>query len=71
MKSQRVNQEIKQTRIKLVLLGLGLFFIEGIIKTVFSAFPIIELLSAEGGLILGYITGKSYENGKFEEENKR
>ena len=63
-RKKKMSERIQQTRFKLSLIGLGLFLFEGMLKVIFPTFPIIEILGAEAGLMVGYITGKSYENGK-------
>lgn len=51
----------KQTRLRLVLFGVVTFFIEAVVKLVFPEFVFMELVGAQGGLILGYIGGRSYQ----------
>ena len=55
---------IQQTRAKLVLFGCGVFLAEGVLRMLFPGFPVIEILSAQSGLILAYIAGKSANNSK-------
>ena len=50
-----------QTRLKLVCLGIVVSFFEGLIKAFLPEFPLIEVFAVQNGLILAYITGRSYE----------
>ncbi len=53
---------MKQTRLKLILFGCGLIFIEALIKTFIPAFPFLEAVSPEVALIVAYISGKTVQD---------
>ncbi len=55
---------MKQTRLKLILFGCGLIFIEALIKTFIPAFPFLEAVSPEVALIVAYISGKTVQDVK-------
>ena len=57
------------TRLKLVISGCLLFAIEGAIKGLWAAFPVIELLGAQGGLILAYLGAKSFTTNSIAKYN--
>jgi hypothetical protein len=48
------------TRLKLVISGCILFGLEAGIRGLWGAFPFLELVSAQGGLILAYLGAKSF-----------
>ncbi|MCX6825743.1 MAG: hypothetical protein NTV06_00545 [candidate division Zixibacteria bacterium] len=62
---------MKQTRLKVVLIGLALGLIEGVAKAAFPSFPIVETFGFQGAIIGAYLTartvsgikGMSMENG--------
>jgi hypothetical protein len=53
-----------RTRLTLVLIGCALYLLEGLLKMVWAAFPVVEIIAAQGGLILTYLGVKSYTNVK-------
>jgi hypothetical protein len=53
---------IKQSRLKLVFYSVHLLLIEAVLKLLFPAFPLVELMSAQGVLIGGYLGAKTANN---------
>ena len=58
---------IQQSRLKLVVIGCVIFFVEAVIKTVFVGFPLVEILSFQSGLLLAYVAGKTVSDAKDSE----
>ena len=54
-----------RTRLTVVLVGCAMFFVEAVAKTIFVAFPLIETLSAQSSLLIGYIAVKTYSGVKL------
>jgi len=53
---------MKQTRFKVVLIGLALGLIEGVTKAAFPAFPIVETFGFQAAIIGAFITAKTLNN---------
>lgn len=61
---------IKQTRFKVVLVGLTLGLIEGIIKAAFPSFPVGETFGFQGAIVGAYLAARTVGNIKrMEKEN--
>jgi hypothetical protein len=61
---------MKQTRFKVVLIGLALGLIEGIAKMCFPSFPVVETFGFQAAIVGAYLTVKTYNNVKgVSEEN--
>ncbi len=53
-----------RTRFKLTLLLVGLGLAEGIVKTIWGAFPLTEVFAFQGLVAGWYVGNKSYTNVK-------
>lgn len=53
---------ITQTRLKVTLLGLALGLVEGVAKTAFPAFPIVEVFGFQAAIAGAFITFKTLNN---------
>ncbi len=53
---------VKQTRFKLSLIALGLFFIEAWVKMLVPEFPFTGLMAAQGVIVGGYLGAKTTNN---------
>jgi ribose/xylose/arabinose/galactoside ABC-type transport system permease subunit len=53
---------MKQTRLRVVLIGLALGLIEGVAKVVFPAFPIVETFGFQAAIIGAYLTARTLSN---------
>jgi hypothetical protein len=53
---------VKQTRFRVVLIGLALGFIEGISKVAFPTFPVVETFGFQAAIVGAYLTVKTYNN---------
>ena len=61
---------IKQTRFKVVLIGLAFGLIGGIAKVVFPTFPIVETFGFQAAIVGAYLTVRTFSNVKgMEKEN--
>ena len=55
-------KQTKQTRFKVVLIGLALGLIEGVTKAAFPAFPIMEMFGFQAAIIGAYLTARTLSN---------
>jgi predicted membrane protein len=55
---------ITNTRLTIVIFGLILGLIEGILRALLGAFPVIEVLGFQGTIIGAYLAVKTYNNTK-------
>lgn len=55
----------ENTRFKVVLGCLAMYFIEGIIKMIFPSFPLVDLLAAEGVVVSFFVGAKTADNIKY------
>jgi len=61
---------VKQTRFKVVLIGLTLGLIEGMVKVAFPTFPIVETYGFQGAVVGAYLAARTVSGIKsMEKEN--
>ena len=56
---------VKQTRFKVVLIGLALGLVEGILAAILKGFPTIEVFGFQGALVGYYFTVKTVSGVKY------
>jgi len=61
---------VKQTRFKIVIIGLAFGLVEGIAKVMFPTFPIVETFGFQAAIVGAYLTVRTFSNVKgMEKEN--
>ena len=55
---------VKQTRFKIVIIGLAFGLVEGIAKVMFPTFPIVETFGFQAAIVGAYLTVRTFSNVK-------
>jgi hypothetical protein len=60
-----MTEMVRQTRFKVVLLGLAIGLVEGALRVCFPTFPLVETFSFQGAVVGAYLAARTVSDVKF------